>query len=808
MHLFRLALRHWCQTPTLTLVAICSLAAGIGANAIVFTWIRATLLEALPGVSRPGELAVITTRHVSGSLGETLSLKDIESLSSAESVFAGITASQLGAVSLQTGEHTEWLWGQFTLANYFEVLGVRPVLGRGFLPGEDRSGTKDAVAVISYDYWQRRFQGDPGVVNRVVEFNHRPVTIVGVAPAGFLGTMGGLKFDVWVPLGTEADAADLRLREERRGWRWLHTVARLAPGVSHAQARTAADSLGRRLAQDFPAVSKDLTFTVLRVWEAPWGGQGLFLPLLRSLAVVALLLLGLVLVNVANLLLARALVRRAEMAVRVALGASRGRLLQQLLAEGLVLAVLGGLGGLAVGWLGARTLTWMMPPTYLPLGLDLSVDYRVVLAVTGLTLGAGLLLGLVPAWSAFRTDLHEALKSGGRTVSGDRRMPLKAALVIGEVALALTLLVAMGLCVRSFQEARQMNLGLQTEGVMAAGFRLSPRWGDDAAVRNYYRRLQAEVQRLPGVESAAYSDWLPLGFEGGDLSSVEIPGYLPQSGESMTAGVITISPGWFTTLRIPQVGGRDFRDEDGMDSERVVVVNEELARRWFPGQDPVGRQFQVWGQTRRIIGVVQTGKYRHLNEAPMPYLFLPAGQVVERDLTLVVKTSGDFAGFRAALERLAAELDSGVRPFAVMDYPTYAEAALAIPRVAASLMSVLGVVALLLAVLGLYGVMSQQVGQRTRELGVRLALGAQPGEVLRLILAQGFRLTLAGLMLGMLGGWAASRLLRGLLVGIGGADLWTWILVPLVLLAATTFACWWPAWRASRIDPLKALRHD
>lgn len=808
MTLFRRALRHWCQTPLLTLVAALSLAAGIGANAIVFTWIRATLLEALPGVSRPAELAVIAPRHVSGSLGETLSLKDIESLSSAESVFAGITGSQLGAVSFRTGEHTEWLWGQFTLANYFDVLGVRPVLGRGFLPGEDRSGTKDAVAVISYDYWQRRFQGDPGVVNRVVEFNHRPVTIVGVAPAGFLGTMGGLKFDVWVPLGTEAEAADLRQREERRGWRWLHTVARLAPGVSLAQARTATESLGHRLAQDYPEVSRDLTFTVLRVWEAPWGGQGLFLPLLRSLAVVALLLLGLVLVNVANLLLARALVRRSEMAVRVALGASRGRLLQQLLAEGLVLAAVGGLGGLVVGWAGARTLSWIIPPTYLPLGLDLSLDYRVVLAVTGLTLGAGLLLGLVPAGSATGTDLHEALKSGGRTVSGDRRRPLKSALVVGQVALALTLLLAMGLCVRSFREARQMNLGLQPEGVLAAGFRLSPRWGDEAAVRNYYRRLQAEVRRLPGVVSAACSNWLPLGFEGGDVSSVEIPGYLPRPGEAMAAGVITISPDWFATLRIPQSGGRDFRDEDRPDTEPVMVVNQELARRWFPGQDPVGRQFKVWGQTRRVIGVVPTGKYRHLNEAPAPYLFLPVGQVTERDLTLVVKTSGNPLELRSALERLAAELDSGVRPFAVMDYPTFAEAAFAIPRVAASLMVVLGGVALLLAVMGLYGVMSQQVGQRTRELGVRLALGAQPVEILRLILGHGFRLTLAGLALGWLGGWAASRLLRGLLVGIDGSDPFTWVLVTLLLLVATTFACWWPAWRASRIDPLKALRHD
>jgi len=261
-------------------------------------------------------------------------------------------------------------------------------------------------------------------------------------------------------------------------------------------------------------------------------------------------------------------------------------------------------------------------------------------------------------------------------------------------------------------------------------------------------------------------------------------------------------------LRIPQIKGRDFRDEDRMDSEPVVVVNEELARRWFPGRDPVGLQFKVWGQTRRIIGVVPTGKYRYLNEAPSPYLFLPVGQVPDRDLTLVVKTSGNPAAFRSALERLAAELDSGVRPFAVMDYPGYAEAAFAIPRVAASLMTVLGVVALLLAVMGLYGVMSQQVGQRTRELGVRLALGASPAEIRRLILAQGFRLTLAGLALGLLGGWAATLLLRGLLVGMDGTDPSTWILVPLLLLIATTLACWWPAWRASRIDPLKALRHD
>ncbi len=805
----RFAVRQLLKNPGLTLVVVLSLAVGIGANAIVFTWIRSTLLDAIPGATEPRRLAVLVPRHKSGEVNDTMSLADIESVAAQTNIFSAITASQFGAVWVRLEKTPEWLWGQNTLANFFDVLGAAPVLGRGFLPGEDRPGAKDRVAVISHALWQQRFHGAPDVLGKVIELNQRPVTIVGVAAPGFFGTMGGLRFDLWVPLATERDGQDLQTRYTSRGWRWLHTVARLAPGVSLREAKAAADVVGQRLAKEFPETSKDTTMSVLRMWESPRGGQALFLPLLRALAVVAGLLLLLVAANVANLLLARAHARQSEMGVRLALGASGGRLMRQLLTESLLLAVLGGAGGVALAVWGAHGLLDLMPATYLPVGYNLGLNWGVLAATAVVTLVTGLLFGLAPAWNAARTNLNETLKTGGRAAFGiGPRQWLRRALVVSEIALALVLLLSMGLCARSFSKARQMDLGLDPRGVWVAGFRLSPHVADMTSTRSFYQRLRREAARLPGVETVGLSSWFPLGFEGGSSSDMKVPGYVPTPGESMNAGVSTVSPGYFDTLRIPMLAGRDFTDADDLESPVVGVVNEAFARKYLAGRDPVGLTFNFWLGDVRIIGVVKTGKYSSLNEPAWPFVYVSAGQTDARDLGLAVRTTGNPRQIAGEIERLAVSIDPNASPHAAMTYEDYVAAAFTLPRVAATLLSVLGGLALLLAVMGIYAVISHGASQRTREFGVRLALGAQPAAMMRLILRQGLGLALAGLGLGVVAGIGASRALAGLLVGVTAADTVTWILVPVVLLGAAFAACWLPARRAARIDLMKALRDE
>jgi len=808
MNDLRYALRQLLKSPGFTAVAVLTLALGIGANTVVFSWIRTTLLDAIPGAARAERLVVLAPQHKSAGVEDTMSLADIETLRESADVFSGITGSQIDAFPVRIGREIEWVWGQPVQSNFFDVLGIRPVIGRTFQTGEDLPGAAGNVAVISHSLWQRRFGGTPDVIGRVIEVHERPVTIVGVASAGFHGTMGGLGLDLWIPLSAHNLTADgLRERAESRGWRWLHTVARLREGVSLGEAQAAAAAIGQRLARDFPDASRDTTFAVLPVWKSPWGGQEIFLPLLRVLAMVAILLLALVTANLANLLIARAQMREPEVAVRVALGAAPGRILRQFLTESLLLAALGGVAGVILAAAGKRLLLRLMPSTYLPITYDLRIDGVALAATCALTLFAGLLFGLAPALRAVRLNLNDTLKAGGRSSVGpSSRHWLRRGLVVGEVALACVLLLGMGLCIRSFQKAQEIDIGLNPDRVWIAGFRVSPEAGDGEWVNGLFRRLRDEAARMPGVESAALVDWLPLGFEDGSSSDVGIPGYTPQPGESLASRTGVVSPGYFETMQIPLLAGRDFRDGDAREPVRLVVVNQAFAERFFPGREPLGLTFRIWGREAQIIGVVKTGKYRALNEPPQPYVYAPSETVFHRNLTLAVRTRGEPSVVARPLAQLAVSLDPRLTPFAALSYETYMAAALAIPRMAAVLLTALGVIALGLAALGTYAVIAQSAQQRRREIGVRLALGAQPRDILRLVLNQGLGLAAIGIALGTLGGIAAARALSGVLVGVRATDLLAWLGPPLLLITVTLLACWSPARRAAKTDPMIALR--
>ena len=809
MNDLRFALRQLLKNPGFTAVAVLTLALGIGANTVVLSWIDAALLHPVPGARDADRLVVVAGRHASGALNDSVSYPDLQDVGEAGEVFDGVIASQFGSVALGNAGNTDWAWGQTTTANFFDVLGVRPEMGRGFLPDEEVGKAGAPVVVISHGLWQRRFGGDPNVVGRTLEVNRHPFTIVGVAPAAFRGTMGGLTFDLWVPLGQRHLLGFGDDDLTRRNDRWLHAMARLRPGVSRGAAEVVAATVMRRLEGEYPNSNKNQSVALFALWASPYGAQAVFLPLLRVLVGVALLVFLIVVANIANLLLARASARSREMAVRLAVGASRARLIRQLLCESLLLAGLGGgLGILFARW-ALGLLFWLMPATYLPIGYDLNLGWPELALTLGLSAAAGILFGLAPALQSSHTDLNTALKEGGRGDSGPAgRHRLRSGLVVAETALALVLLVAAGLCVKSFRNARQMSSGFSTTGVWLSGFRLRAHGYDDERGGRFFRELRQRLSTAPGVEAAAFADWLPLGFEGGSFGAVDVEGYVSTPGESLSVGLAHVSPDYFQALRIPMLDGRDFTDADGPDRPRVIVVNEAFVKRFLAGRHPLGVKVRYWGSEATIVGVVATGKYRSLAEPAKPFLYDSAWQSPTAGLTSVVRMKGEAAGASGLVSREAASLDPAVKVWVGLSFANFTAAAYAIQRIAAQLLMVIGGVALALAAMGIYGVIAFSISQRSREIGIRMALGAQRGQILRLVLRQGLKLALIGTGFGMLGAVGAGRAMASLLIGVEPLDASVLVGVATGLIAVALGACWLPARRAARVDPMEALRTE
>ena len=508
-------------------------------------------------------------------------------------------------------------------------------------------------------------------------------------------------------------------------------------------------------------------------------------------------------------MLARAVTRTPEIAVRLALGAHRVRLIRQLLTESVLLAGLGGVFGCALAAWGVDLIFKLMPATPLPIGYDLRLNGAVLCFSAVATLATGILFGLAPALQAAKTDLNDTLKQAGRAgAPAHNRHWLHSALVVSEVAMSLVLLVGMTLCARSLQHARRIDLGLDPHNVWGAGFRLPPVGYDEDRTRSTYRRLRHELAALPGVESVALADWLPLGFEGGSSTRFAVDGYQPAPGEPMGAGVSTVSPAYFRTLRIPLVAGREFEERDDVNTPRVVVINQVLADRYFAGRNPLGLKLDFWSREWLVVGVARTGKYRALNEPSQAFIYVAEPQVGDRSLAAIVRTTGDPHGIARAVERTAVGIDPLLKPVAALTMVEHTAAAFAIPGMAATLLTLLGIVALLLAALGIYGVVANSVNQRTREIGIRMALGAQRLDVLRLFVRQGLYLAGLGIGVGALGTLAAAPVLSSLLIGVTAGDPLTYLAVTALLAGVALIACWLPARRAAKVDPLVALRYE
>jgi len=805
LHDVRFGLRMLRKNPTVTLMAVLTLTLGIGANSTVFSWASATLLDPIPGMAAPSQVISVNA-GVPGHLS-TFSYPDYADLRAQNHVFSGLTGFTLWSMSITEGDHPERIFGSLVTANYFDVLGVRPVLGRTFVAAEEAAPGSAPVAVISYRLWQNRYQRNPAVLGQTIPLNQHLFTIVGVAPPEFQGAFTALRSDIFIPIIMDSQLIPGGSRLTLRDNTWLTVLGRLRPGVSRAQAQTALDADFQRLVQTYPDAHRSLKHvSLIPLWRAP-GANTIFSVVMPMLLAVAGLLLLLTCANVANLMLVRAVSRMRELAVRLSLGASRARLIRQLLIEALLLALLGAAGALLLTRWDSGLFMDMAPHSDLPIWVNVHLNRQVFLFTLVVSVATAILFGILPALRASGTSPIAILKNESTTIAGGgHKARLSSILAVAQISLSLVLLISASLFVQSFRKAQQFLPGFNPNHVFLASYDLFPNGYDAATGLALDRQILDKLQTLPGVESVALADWVPLGFSshGGNF----LPeGYSPKKDEPIGAGFTSVSPGYFHTLEIPLQQGRDFTAADNSTSLPVVIVNEHLAARYWPGQDALGRRLKVEGEWRTIVGIARDSQYFGLHETPTSFLYLPLFQSYTPEAILHVRTAGDPAAFSAAIQAAIHEVNAELPLFDVGTLQDRIEAASTVQRVAGPATAVLGLLALILAAVGIYGVIAYTTSLRTQEIGIRIALGAQRRDVLRLILREGAIVTALGLVLGSASAFLLMRVVSSLLFGVSASDPATFLAIPALLAAVILLACYLPARRAIHLDPLAALRH-
>jgi predicted permease len=796
------------KRPGFTLTVVMTLALGIGANATIFTWIKVVLLEPLPGIERPEELVEIwgATRHNSALSTSYLDYLDFRDRNA---VFSGLFAHQTLPLNLGRGEKPERVRGSVVSGNYFDVLGVKALIGRTFAPEEDRTPNSNPVAVIGYGLWQRRFGFDTRVIGQKITLNEHDFTIVGVTPPDFASPFAGDAIDVWTPVMMKDYVARPHFSLTDRSSRWLMVMGRLKPGATLQQARANIASISQQLAESYPQTNEQLGVEVYSVAQSPYSlKRSLQSSLAILMAAVAVVLL-IACANVANLLLARAASRRKEIALRLALGGSRLRMIRQMLTESLVLASMGAGIGLALAFWTARFLPAFLPPYAAGEQFRTTPDATVFAFAAALTVITTLLFGLAPTLQASRPDLVTGLKEGTAPIGhGQHRISLRQGLVVSQIALSMIALISAGLFVRSLREAYRANPGFDPDHILLAAFDPFLSGYDETRGREFYRQLVERVRALPGVQSATLARRLPLTLSNVGFANVTIDGYAPVRDEDMRLNYETVGPRYFQTMRIPLVRGRDFDEGDRENAHRVVIINETMARRYWPNVDALGKRLKLTGDWLEIVGVAKHVKNRSLSESRRPLLYLPMLQDYRSDMILVARTSmNPEQGFRG-VQTVVSSLDTGMPMFDVKTFEQHIGLSLFLQRMAATLLSIFGLLALSLAALGLYGVMAYSVSQRTRELGIRISVGAKQQDVLKLILKQTLILAAVGIAGGLVTAVAVTRFAANLLYGIGPADPATFALISAFLLAVALVAGYFPARRAARIDPMIALRSE
>jgi putative ABC transport system permease protein len=812
----RFALRTLRRTPGFALAAILTLGLGIGATSAVYSVANGILWRPLP-VPEPDRLAVLYSYRDDGSGYDDLSWPDYRDLrTEGRAVFTDLIAYSPHPVSLGLPGTTERAWAELVSANYFDVLGRPPIVGRGFVPAEDSAGAAPS-AILSDALWRSRFQRDPKVLGQLLRINGREFTIVGVAPEGFQTPFYvGFQPALWLPAGSAwAYLGSPQSALEVRGDATFRMLGRLKPGVDLTQARAAVQGMVARLAQTWP-VYKGITGRLFAEREArpePEAAAQLRLGFGLFLA-ISLVVLLVACANVASLLLARALARRREIAVRLALGASRGRLVTQLLGESLLLALAGGGLGVVVAVLLSGAMQNLLHfSTDIPFVLDFSLDRRVALFTAGVTLLTTFAFGLVPALQASSPATAGALKSDAAGWRGMHKSRLRASLVVVQLALSCLLLVGAGLVVKSFAAMQRVSPGFETRNGLLVSVSPGLVGYDAARGRRLYRDVLARLRTLPGVQAVTLVQAMPLDFvssgelivpEGSAIGTPDKPGE--------TVGWSTIGPDYFTTLGTPLIDGRDFGPGDSVGAPRVAVVSKALAERYWPGQSALGRILRIatpTGEALTVIGVAADAKYRQLSEVPEAHVFVPLGQDFPLDAALVLRTTVEPLSLVPQVRRELAQVDPDLP---VSDVKTIEELlagrAFLMPRIASRVTGALGVLALVLALVGLYGIVSYAVAQRTRELGIRLALGATGSGVVRLVLLEGVKLAAIGIVVGMIGAVIVTRVARSLLFGVSPTDPVVLLLVLASLGGVTVLASWIPARRAARVAPIVALKSE
>lgn len=802
----RYALRNLARRPGFTLLAAVTLAVGIGASATVFTWTNAVLLSPLPGTRDP--LALVEVHGTSRAEALiSMSHPDYRDLRDGMKSFSAVVESNEQPASLTVGDEVERVWTQLVSANFFDVLGVPARVGRTFRPEEDQVPGRDAVVVLSHGLWLRRFGGDPALVGREVTINGRAFTVIGVAPPEFRGSIVALSFDAWIPMAMQQQILPGGDRLEKRGHRWLDVLGRLAPGASVAQVRSELGAMAARLAKDHPESNETIGFTAFALSDSPRGAVKTLSPVLAILGVAVGLVLLIACANVASLLLARAAGRRREVAIRQALGASRARLVRQLMTESLVLAGIAGVGGLLVATWCSGLLLAFVPAADFPVGIDLTVDRRALAFSAAVSVLTGILFGLAPALRASRPDLVGTLKEDvAGAVGGRSRARFRNGLVVTQVAFSLVLLVSAGLLLRSLRAAQAFDLGFTPRGVLLGSVDLFGTGYDAEKGRAFARGLLQAVRALPGVKAVSLARRVPLSFGGTSSTGIEVQGYAPPPDQQAWALYNKVGPDYFAALQIPLIAGRDLKDEDQDQAPLVTVVNETMARRYWPDREALGGRIRLEGQWYTVVGVAKDIRYRRLDEKPEPVAYLPLLQSWSDAFTLHVRTDGDPSALAAPLRREAKRLDAAVALYAVRTLEENVKAATIPQRLAGSLISGFGVIALLLAAVGIFGVLQNAVVERTREIAIRLALGGERSDVLRLVLAPALRLSTTGIVIGLLGAAGLGRLLSRVLFGVRALDPLTFASVAVLMFAVALIATLVPAWRASQVDPALALR--
>ena len=794
------------RNPGFSILAVVCLTVAIGGTAAVFGWIEGILLRPFPLVRDQDRLVAVTGMN-RGSGREDVSWPDFKDLERSSTLAETFIAEKITGSTLTIGDRAERVSGSMVSANYFDAIGVHPVLGRGFQAGEDSGRNAHPVTVISYQMWQERFHGDRTVIGKIQVLAGVPHTIVGVAPDGFFGTFVGYAFQFWVPASMQAQFDGGVYKLEDRGSRWIEGFVRLKPGVSIGQAQQELSTLAGRLEAAYPETNRGHGIRLYPLWQTPFNNAGAMLPTLAIALVVVMAVLLIACANVGNLLLVRALARQRELTIRVSIGADRLRLVRQLMTEGLILSAIAAIGGLIVAhWLRDGVALLTPPRGGVLLRLPGALDWRVFVLSGGVCIAATLLFGLVPAILTTRIDLAGTLRTeSGGIVASHGRSWVRSTLVLIQVSLSFVLLVGAGLLIQTLQAVRHANPGFTTDGVLTTSIDLFTAGYDAQRAKNFQAELIDRLQARAGIESAAFSRSTPFSYRPYSSAPIAVDGYDPPKDQQPTADYNEISPSFLATLGIPLISGRDFTRADDEHALPVAIVDQTIGSQFFRGADPVGRRIQVSGKWLQIVGLARTAKYRNLLEPPRPFLYVPLLQKFSAVGALHIRTSQGSAVLAPMLVREIHALDPNVAPSEVITMREQVERTTAPQRIGVTILVVFATLALGLAAVGLYGVMAATVSQSARELALRIALGAEAADLLRLMLSRSALLTAVGIAAGIAVALQVTRLLGYLLYNVSPRDPLAFGMAFVVTALASLTASLVPAWRVTRTDPLLAL---